>query len=72
MGPVVILCTPGFTGRKRCREEEMLTVMNDLTRKHAGGAKGSGWGSYTSFAASRSSRETLVPPRTEKLTQKHA
>ena len=31
--PVVILRTPGFTG-------EVRAVMNDLTRKHAGGAKG--------------------------------
>jgi len=40
--PVVILRTPGFTGHTRCREgreEKMLSVMNSLTRKHAGGAK---------------------------------
>jgi|BioPla2DNA2_1021312.scaffolds.fasta_scaffold103221_2 hypothetical protein len=46
----------------------MLTAMNDLTRSRDGREEEKE-GNATTFAASRSSRETLLPPRTERLTR---
>ena len=62
--------TERLTRSREGREEEMLTVMNGLHAEARGRREEGKEGDATSFAASRSSRETLLPPRTERLTRR--